>query len=136
VCWKPRSSCWSFHLLREKFLSAPIHSPLSGSPYRSFRRPGHPTLQGVARRGLLVVLRVSVHPGGSRPRRTRELKRPGMAARRALGKGCSRLLGHLDLRGDGPGHRLGDCKPLRSGGRFVKHASLNILDFNGDWTGR
>jgi hypothetical protein len=38
VCWKPCSSCWSFHLLREEFLSAPIHSPppLSGSPYRSF----------------------------------------------------------------------------------------------------
>jgi hypothetical protein len=36
VCWKPRSSCWSFHLLREEILSAPIHSPLSGSPYRSF----------------------------------------------------------------------------------------------------
>jgi hypothetical protein len=29
-------SCWSFHLLREEFLSAPIHSPLSSSPYRSF----------------------------------------------------------------------------------------------------
>jgi hypothetical protein len=39
VCWKPCSSCWSFHLLREKFLSAPIHSPLSGSPYRSFKDP-------------------------------------------------------------------------------------------------
>jgi hypothetical protein len=38
VCWKPCSSCWSFHLLREEFLSAPIHSPLSGSPYRSFNR--------------------------------------------------------------------------------------------------
>jgi hypothetical protein len=25
------------HLLREEFLSAPIHSPLSGSPYRSFK---------------------------------------------------------------------------------------------------
>jgi hypothetical protein len=36
VCWKPCSSCWSFHLLREEFLSAPIHAPLSGSPYRSF----------------------------------------------------------------------------------------------------
>jgi hypothetical protein len=36
VCWKLCSSCWSFHLLREEFLSAPIHSPLSGSPYRSF----------------------------------------------------------------------------------------------------
>jgi hypothetical protein len=27
VCWKPCSSCWSFHLLREEFLSAPIHLP-------------------------------------------------------------------------------------------------------------
>jgi hypothetical protein len=27
VCWKPCSSCSSFHLLREDFLSAPIHSP-------------------------------------------------------------------------------------------------------------
>jgi hypothetical protein len=37
VCWKLRSSCSSLHLLREEFLSAPIHSPpLSGSPYRSF----------------------------------------------------------------------------------------------------
>jgi hypothetical protein len=37
VCWKSCSSCRSFHLPREEFLSAPIHSPpLSGSPYRSF----------------------------------------------------------------------------------------------------
>jgi hypothetical protein len=36
VIWKPYSSCWSSHLLREEFLSAPIHSPLSGSPNRSF----------------------------------------------------------------------------------------------------
>jgi hypothetical protein len=36
VCWKPCSSYLSFHLLREEFLSAPIHSPLSGSLYRSF----------------------------------------------------------------------------------------------------
>jgi hypothetical protein len=27
VCWKPRSSCWSFDLHQEEFLSAPIHSP-------------------------------------------------------------------------------------------------------------
>jgi hypothetical protein len=27
VCWKPCSSCRSVHLLREEFLSAPIHSP-------------------------------------------------------------------------------------------------------------
>jgi hypothetical protein len=26
MCWKPCSSCWSFDLLREEFLSAPIHS--------------------------------------------------------------------------------------------------------------
>jgi hypothetical protein len=37
MCWKPSSSCWSLYLLREEFLSAPIHSPLSGSLYRSFR---------------------------------------------------------------------------------------------------
>ena len=36
MSWKPCSSCWSSHLLREEFLSAPIHSPLSGSPNRSF----------------------------------------------------------------------------------------------------
>jgi hypothetical protein len=36
VYWKPCSSCWSLHLLREEFLSAPIHSPLFGSLYRSF----------------------------------------------------------------------------------------------------
>jgi hypothetical protein len=47
VCWKPCSSCWSFHLLREEFLSAPIHSPLSGSPYRSFS-PAHPHAPPVA----------------------------------------------------------------------------------------
>jgi hypothetical protein len=35
VCWKSRSSCWSLNL-REEFLSAPIHSPLSGSPFWSF----------------------------------------------------------------------------------------------------
>jgi hypothetical protein len=29
----------SFHLHREEFLSAPIHSPLSSSPYRSFNLP-------------------------------------------------------------------------------------------------
>jgi hypothetical protein len=37
VCWKPCSSCRSLHLLRKEFLSAPIHSPLSGLPYRSFK---------------------------------------------------------------------------------------------------
>jgi hypothetical protein len=26
MCWKLCSSCWSLHLLREEFLSAPIHS--------------------------------------------------------------------------------------------------------------
>jgi hypothetical protein len=36
VCWKPCSSCWSLYLLWEEFLSAPIHSPLSSSSFRSF----------------------------------------------------------------------------------------------------
>jgi hypothetical protein len=36
VFWKLCSSCWSSYLLHEEFLSAPIHSPLSGSPNRSF----------------------------------------------------------------------------------------------------
>jgi hypothetical protein len=35
--WKSCLSCWNPHLLQEEFLSAPIHSPLSGSPYRSFK---------------------------------------------------------------------------------------------------
>jgi hypothetical protein len=30
VFWKLCSSCWSFHLLREEFLLAPIQSPLYG----------------------------------------------------------------------------------------------------------
>jgi hypothetical protein len=30
------SSCWSLYLFREEFLSAPIHSPLSVSSFRSF----------------------------------------------------------------------------------------------------
>jgi hypothetical protein len=34
---EPCSSSWSPHLLRKEFLSAPIHSPLSGSLYRSFK---------------------------------------------------------------------------------------------------
>jgi hypothetical protein len=38
VCWKPCLSCWSLYLLREEFLSAPIRSLLSGSPFRSFIR--------------------------------------------------------------------------------------------------
>jgi hypothetical protein len=42
VCWKPCSSCRSSHLIREEFLSASIHSPLSGSPYRSFRCASSP----------------------------------------------------------------------------------------------
>jgi hypothetical protein len=35
VFWKPCSSCWSSHLLREELLSTPIH-PLSGSPNWTF----------------------------------------------------------------------------------------------------
>jgi hypothetical protein len=36
MIWKLCLTCWSSHLLREEFLSAPIHSPLSGLPNRSF----------------------------------------------------------------------------------------------------
>jgi hypothetical protein len=32
------SSCWTFNLVREEFLSAPIHSPLSGRLIWSFRK--------------------------------------------------------------------------------------------------
>jgi hypothetical protein len=34
--WKLCSSCWSSHLLQEGFLSALIHSPLSGRRFWSF----------------------------------------------------------------------------------------------------
>jgi hypothetical protein len=44
VCWKPRSSCWSFNLLREEFLSAPIHSPPS-----LVRRIGPSVSRGIGR---------------------------------------------------------------------------------------
>jgi hypothetical protein len=37
MCLMSCSSCWSLYLLREEFLSASIHSPLSGSPFRSFK---------------------------------------------------------------------------------------------------
>jgi hypothetical protein len=37
MCWKLCSSCWSLYLLREEFLLAPIHSPLSGSPCQTFK---------------------------------------------------------------------------------------------------
>jgi hypothetical protein len=65
VCWKPCSSCWSFHLLREEFLSAPIHSPLSGSPYRSFsncRIDRHFPLTKASDRPMVSTLRPSNHP--------------------------------------------------------------------------
>jgi hypothetical protein len=43
VCWKPCSSCWSLYLLRQKFLSAPIHSP----PPSLVRRFGPSSAQGL-----------------------------------------------------------------------------------------
>jgi hypothetical protein len=54
VCWKPCSSCWSFHLLREEFLLAPIHSPLSGSSYRSFSLRGHDQAQRCTRQLSMI----------------------------------------------------------------------------------
>jgi hypothetical protein len=41
MCWKSCSSCWSFHLILEEFLSAPIHSP----PPSLVRRIGPSILQ-------------------------------------------------------------------------------------------
>jgi hypothetical protein len=57
VCWKSCSSCWSLHLLREEFLSAPIHSPLSSSPYQSFTpsRPLPLNLKQKHTRGLCLT---------------------------------------------------------------------------------
>jgi hypothetical protein len=46
--------------------------------------PSHPTLQGIARRGLLVILGVDIEPGGSRPRSSRELNGLGLATHYAL----------------------------------------------------
>jgi hypothetical protein len=43
-------------------------------------RPGHPTLQGVTRHNLLVVLGVGVVLGSRRPRSAREVKSLGLAA--------------------------------------------------------
>jgi hypothetical protein len=90
VCWKPCSSCWSFHLLREEFLSAPIHSPLSGSPYRSFSglrcaRAGATTVGFYSRYARAVAdslhveatdaLRRSTAGLGVRPRRAERRRR-------------------------------------------------------------
>jgi hypothetical protein len=68
VCWKPCSSCWSFYLLREEFLSAPIHSPLSGSPYRSFSSTtppssAAPNSRDPCARSLLARRRCHMGPG-------------------------------------------------------------------------
>jgi hypothetical protein len=59
VCWRPCSSSWSRHLLREEFLSTPIQSPLSGSPYRSFTTDinyGSPRLRAYTDEGNQVSL--------------------------------------------------------------------------------
>jgi hypothetical protein len=97
VCWKPCSSCWSLHLLREEFLSAPIHSPLSSSPYWSFisQRIGRdchslePNLSDEAREGQLPRFAscfASPTPSGVSPSgytRAREGGRTATAQRRA-----------------------------------------------------
>jgi hypothetical protein len=58
------SSCWSFNLHREEFLSAPIHSPLSGLPI------GPSILMHVGQQGLPTSLLLA-HSSG-RCRRTRQ----------------------------------------------------------------
>jgi hypothetical protein len=51
---------------------------------KGMTHPGHPTLQGVTRCDLLVVLGVGIEPGSHRPRSARKLKGPSLAAPSAL----------------------------------------------------
>jgi hypothetical protein len=60
-----------------------------------------PTLQGVARGDLLVVLGVDVGPGGGHPQGAGELKGLGLTARRAPRQRHTCLLDLLVLRGGG-----------------------------------
>jgi hypothetical protein len=39
VCWESCSSCWSLYLLREEFLSAPIHPSLWFGRFGPSQRP-------------------------------------------------------------------------------------------------
>jgi hypothetical protein len=72
VCWKSCSSCWSFDLLREEFLSAPIHSPSlvrlispsrttsshtgqTGAPHRSDRYPRVRPVRPTGQTGLALL---------------------------------------------------------------------------------
>jgi hypothetical protein len=50
---RPSSSCWSCHLLREEFLSAPILSPLSGLQFG----PSSGIKDGYGSLGILTSLR-------------------------------------------------------------------------------
>jgi hypothetical protein len=70
VCWKSCSSCWSFHLLREEFLSAPIRSsPLwfavsvlqvVSEPVRVFIESNQSKIQGWRTRNGVQVLHTSM----------------------------------------------------------------------------
>jgi hypothetical protein len=70
VCWKLCSSCWSIHLLREEFLSAPIHSPhpwfaasvlqVVSKPVRVFSDSNQSKIQGWRTRNGVRVLHTSM----------------------------------------------------------------------------
>jgi hypothetical protein len=70
VCWQPCSSCWSFHLFREEFLSAPIHSPplwfavlvlqVVSEPVRVFIDSNQSKIQGWHTRNWVRVLHTSM----------------------------------------------------------------------------
>jgi hypothetical protein len=80
-------------------------------------------LEGVARRGLLVVLDVVTDLEGGSPRGVGEFKGPGFTASDVSWQGCARVLpGLLDFRGDGSCRTLrgvallgggGSCRALR-----------------------
>jgi hypothetical protein len=89
-------------------------------------------LQGVARRGLFIVLGIGTKPGGSRPRDAHELKGAGLVTCYALRQGCSRLLDLLGLRGGGSCRRLGSDQPLCDGDRLVRDTNLDALGISSD----
>jgi hypothetical protein len=70
VCWNPCSSCWSFHLLREEFLLAPIHSPplwfavsflqVVSEPVWVFIDSNQSTIQGWRTKNRVRVLHISM----------------------------------------------------------------------------
>jgi hypothetical protein len=74
VCWKPCSSCWSFHLLREEFLSAPIHSPPLWFAVSVLQAAAHPLRSSDGFDCGILELLPPTRPGALLPRRDLELR--------------------------------------------------------------